>query len=387
MTQISEIHGPIPTNELPDRGRMVRGTAPYIPYTSLTKGEMKLALLQEQASIYAAAFPENKQYRQAANMLDKALRAGVSNGVSFVGALHDPLLQQVALEITRAAKQTAPAARGGLLGRASLATGIQGIGEFKFDFDHDCVQFATKATNKKYGFNNDWKKYEHALNDSEHRRYYREQKEVCKIKIEIEKAVNSRITDASHHVLYYGLNEAYPGIKGSTVETKHLFHVGGIGGLANATETDASLMSTWSETSILRRNADGGVGPVGSIQSSFNLSPNYDAYAASYAKWQKTRTYSNPNGGKIGEPLTAIAVTKLVLAISSAIAAAAGLLKELNSRKAGAMSAAQAYGTPAFEAKSTDFNTPAGAGAGSDSNLLTFGLLGAAAYFLLSDEK
>lgn len=393
MTQISEIHGirRTPANEMPDRGRLAAAAnagSGFIPYTSLTRGEMELALYGQQLAIYAAAYPENQEYAKALNMVENALRSGLSNGVNFVGALHSDYLQFIANTINKASRQTAPASKGGLLGRSSLASGIPAIGQdIKFDFDHDCVQFATKATNAKYGFNNNWQKYEHALNDSEHRRYYREQKALCKVKIEIEKVVNERITNASHHVIYYGINEAYPGIKGSTVVTKHLLHLGGIGGLANSTDTNSSLMSTWSETAILRKNTQADVGPIGSIQASLNLSPNYDAYAASYAQWQKNRTYTNPLAGKIGEPITIAAVTKLVIAIASAITAAQGLLKELNARKAGAMSAAQAYGTPALEAKKTDWDDlGAGTGGGGSSNLLTYGLLAGAAYFLLTDK-
>lgn len=377
---------------MPDRGRLAAAAnagSGFIPYTSLTRGEMELALYGQQLAIYAAAFPENPDYTKALNMVENALRSGLSNGVKFVGALHSDYLQFIAKTITNASRQTAPASKGGLLGRGSLASGVPAIGQdIKFDFDHDCVQYATKATNKKYGFSNNWQKYEHALNDSEHRRYYREQKSICKTKIEIEKIVNEKITNASHHVIYYGLNEGYPGIRNSAVVTKHLLHIGGIGGLANATDTDSNLMSVWSETAILRRNTQADVGPIGSVQSSLNLSPNYDAYAASYAQWQKTRRFTNPKHGKIGEPLTIAAISALITAIGAAVGQAAALQKELNAKKAGAMAAAQNYGTFALEAKQSDWNDiGTGAGSSNNSNLLTFGLLAAGAYLLLGDEK
>jgi len=394
MTQISEIHGirRTPANEMPDRGRLAAAAnagSGFIPYTSLTRGEMELALYGQQLAIYAAAFPENKEYAKALNMVENALRSGLSKGVKFVGALHSDYLQFIANTITKASQKTTPASKGGLLGRSSLASGIPAIGQdIKFNFDHDCVQYATKATNKWSGQDKNWQWYEHNLNDSAIRRYYREQKTICATKIEIEKIVNEKITGASHHVLYYGLNESYPAIRNSAVVTKHLLHVGGIGGLANATDTDSNLMSVWSETSILRKNTQADVGPIGSIQSSLNLSPNYDAYSASYTQWQKTRTYSNPTGGKIGEPLTVAAISALITAIGAAIGQAAALQKELNAKKAGAMAAAQNYGTSALEAKQSDWNDiGTGAGSSNNSNLLTFGLLAAGAYLLLGDEK
>lgn len=372
-TAIYEIHGAVPPNEYSDRGREVRGQMAYIPYTALTKGEMKLALLLEQANIYAAAFPENKEYRQAANMLYSSLRAGVSNGVSFVGALYNPLLQQVAREVSKAARQTAPAAKGGLLGRVSLSQGISGIGEveFKFNFDHDCVQYAVKKANQKYraaiGGDKNWQWWEKLLNDSDHRRYYRQMKAECKVKIEIEQIVNARIENASHHVLYHNLDEAYPAITGTAVITKHLLQLGGVAGLANATETDQSLMGIWSETSILKKNTVAGVGPIGSVPSSFYLAPDPDAFNDSYLKWKATKVYDNPKKGKIG---SLAAVTALIVAIGTAVGKAADMQRALNEKRAGAMGSALNYGTPALESLQSDFNTAGGSGSGSNGLLL-----------------
>lgn len=360
----------------------------------MTRGEMRLALLSEQAGIYAAAFPENREYAQAKNMLINALRAGVSNGVNFVGSLNHPLLQQVAGEIAKASRQQQPASKGGLLGRVSLGQGVNGIGdpEFKFNFDHDCVQYATKAANAKYSKavgTHSWQWWENNVNDSQHRRYYREQKSLCKTRIEIEAIVNSKITDASHHVLYYGLNQAFNPIKNSLVITKHLFHIGGIQGLANATDLDRSLMGSWTETSILRRNSTANVGPVGSITSSFFLAPDPEKMQDDYQLFQKVRGGSGVNGlPRIGEPVTLAAITALVTAISAAIGKAADFQRSLNEKKNGAMSAAQNYGTSALEALKTDYGTPPGtppSGTGLSNNTLLLAAAAAGAYLLLND--
>lgn len=389
-TGIYEIHGNVPQNELPDRGREIRGAAPYIPYNSLTGGEMRLALLLEQANIYSAAFPENKEYQNASNMLYKALKSGVSNGVNFVGAIYNPLLQSVAKEISRASKNTRAAAKGGIIGRDSIASGLNGIGEdpFKFDFDHDCVQYATKASNLKYGAiigTHNWQWWEHNINDSEHRRYYRAQKALCKTRIDIEKIVNGKILDASHHVLYYGLNEAFPPIKNSLVTTKHLFHIGGIQGLANATDVDTSLMGVWSETSILRKNSTVGVGTVGSIDSSFYLSPDPDTMGQQYAAWSKNRTGANI--GQVPKVGSLVAITALIVAIGAAIKSAADMQRSLNEKKSGAMAAAQNYGTVALEAKQTDFNDPLGVPpSGASNNTLLLIALAAGGAYLLTEK-
>ena len=74
--------------------------------------------------------------------------------------------------------------------------------------------------------------------------------------------------------------------------------------------------------------------------------------------------------------------------IGAAVGQAAAFQKELNAKKAGAMAAAQNYGTFALEAKQSDWNDiGTGAGSSNNSNLLTFGLLAAGAYLLLGDEK
>jgi hypothetical protein len=380
-TGIYEIHA-VPSNELPDRGREISQERIYIPYNTLTTGEMKLALLLEQANMYARAYPENKEYGLAANMLYQALSKGVSAGVNFVGALYNPVLQQVANEISKASRQTKSASKAGLFGRTSLTEGVKGIGEveFKFNFDHDCVQYATAATNRDLKENKSWQWYEHNLNDSMLRRYYREQKGLCKVRIDIEKIVNDRITNASHHVLYHALDEAYPAIKNTTVVTKLLLQLGGVAGLANATQTDSSLMSIWSETSIMRKNSLAGVGTIGSVPSSFYLSPDQGAFNASYDKWKSTKVYDNPKKDKIG---SVAAVTALVTAIAAAVKAAADFQRSLNEKKAGAMGSALNYGTPALQSKDTDFGGITSTD--SNNNTLLIGGAALAAYFILND--
>lgn len=360
---------------------MVRGKTPYIPYTMLTQGEMKLALLAEQADIYAQAFPENREYAQAKNMLDNALRVGVSNGVNFVGALYNPVLQQVAKEIAQASRQTRPASRGGLLGRQSLSTGI---GDIVLDFDHDCVQYAAKAANKELRQDKSWKYYDNFGTPEREKNVFKKYKGECKIRVDIEKIVNQSITNASHHVVYYGLQEDFPAIKDTMVATKHLFHTIGIQGLANATDVDKGLMATWSETSILAKNTAVGVGPVDSINSSFYLSKDPDAYLASYVAWQKKRGGASIKG--IGNPVAAV-IIPLIGAITAAVVAAADMQKQLNAKRAGAMAAAQGYGTDALLAKESDFGEKKGQPpAGSGSNTLLLVGAAAAGIYLLTNK-
>lgn len=392
MTKIYNIHG-IAKDELPGRGLEVGKTPAFVPYTRLTKGEFRLSLLMEQAAIYRAAYPEAKEFQQAENLLYNALKNGVSRGVNFVGALDSPLLQSVAKSIQEASRATAPASKTGMLGRDPFATGLQGIGDFKADFDHDCVQYATKLTNAKYKTlfpdGKSWQYYERPLlNDAPTvvKEFYKTQKALCKVKIEVEAIINQKITDASHHVLYFGLNESFPLIKNSLVQTKHLFHIGGIQGLANAADIDKNLMGLWTETSILRKNSTAGVGVSGSINSSFLLSPDPEKFNVEFLKWQKVRGGGSVNGVQVPAVGSVAAITALIVAIGAAVASAAEMQRRLNEKRTGAMSAAQNYGTVAFESKQSDFNEPPASTGSSNNNLLIFGAAAAAGLYLMSEE-
>lgn len=365
-----------------DRGRAVRGKIGYIPYTSLTRGEMELALLQQQAILYASAYPENKEYAKAAAMLDNALNAGVSNGVSFVGALHDPLLQQVARRIKAASRNTAPASNG-LLMRDSIQNGVHIGDPIKFSFDHDCTQYATRRANAELRQNKKWTYYKAITTSEREKNTFKKYKAECETRIAIEAIVNQKIGDASHHVIYYGLEESFPSIKNSLVATKKLLHIGGVQALGNATDTNTALMSLWSETSILSKNSSAGVGTIGSLASSLYLSPDPEAFIAGYEKFTNSKIIDRLPGMQGIGVIPIAAITALVSAIGVAIKQAADMQRALNEKKAGAMSAAQSYGTAAFEAKQTDFNDPPlPGGTGSSSNLLLLAL-GAAAYLIL----
>lgn len=332
MTAISEIHGHVPRNEFAHRGLEARGGIGYIPYLSLTKGEMRLALLQEQARIYAKAFPENREYRRAATMLENALYAGVSRGVNFVGALYEPTLQQVAREISRASRQTKPASRAGFMGRDSIITGI---GEIFVDIQKhffDCMKAAGGDAGKRHK---------------------------CYVNLNIEKAINNKIKEAGHHMLYKSIRQGDKVT--ATVIAKGLNHRLGIEGLALAADLDSALMDTWVETMILKRNAESAsVGPLDSRASTFAV-----------------RDVKMP---KIGCEVAC--VTAIVTIIAAATAAAKTIIESLRSQKAYAMSEVKGFGTNAYGPEDLDWG---GDGSGSSNTLL---LLGAAAagYLLLNDN-
>lgn len=404
MTEIRSIHGlhndaarfyPHLAGEMPDRGKLVSAKAPYIPYTALTKGEFNLAILYDKATILAAAFPEIKVFGQAAGLYRNALQKGVSNGVSFVGALHDPVLQQAARNIATASRQMSPAA-GAFIGRLSLGNGVH-IGDdpanFTGDFDHDCVQYATKAANQYFHRSKDWTWWKNSPPGfgpaQVERNYWQMKKSECETKVAIEKILNDNMVNTSLHLVYKDLSSGFKPILGSQVLTKKILHAAGVGGLGNVAELSSVMMDNWVEAAIIRKNASIGAGPNGSIAASMALAPDPAGYVAQYNAYLAKNPAANPKYDKIngpaaiGSPIVVItAITALIAAIGNAIGKAAEMQKQLNSKKAGALAAVQGYGTPAFSAEQADFLT-AGDSAGNNNILLIGGAL--AALYLLTE--
>lgn len=359
MTEIRSIHG-INQSEFSDRGKMTSKLAPYIPYTSLTKGEMNLALLYDQASVFASAYPDFPEYAQAREMYRNALKSGVSGGVNFVGALYSPILQQAAKNIQAASKQTAPASRI-ITGRQSLIQGVN-IGEGPIhtaNFDHDCMQYATKAANKKFWKNKDWNWWKAGIFPvAQERNYWKEQKALCETRVDIEKIMNDNMVGTSPHMLYKSMPSSFQPILATYVLTKRLLHLSGVGSLGIVSEVGTTTMDSWIETALLRNNAASGVGTLGSIASSISLAPDAQKMAAEYGEFQKKRGGAvKVNGHRIGEPITITitAVTALVAAIGKAVADAAKFQQQLNAKKQSALSQVQGWGTGALEAEKDDF--------------------------------
>jgi len=79
MTKLSYIHGlpgAVPVNEFADRARQVPKRS-FINFSTLTEGELKIALALEQSELLASFYPENKEFRKIAEILKNALYLGV----------------------------------------------------------------------------------------------------------------------------------------------------------------------------------------------------------------------------------------------------------------------------------------------------------------------
>lgn len=375
MTRISTIHG-IPQDEYAGRGAMVQPSG-YIPYLSLTQGEMELYLAAQRAKIRAEWYGSDApQYAQAYRMIENALHAGVHGGIRWIHAVPD-YLQDVAQYIKRAEMLTRPASRA-LFYRPA---GMNGIGVIPIEQRrNECVKAATEKYKKAKDQVKAIKK--------------------CQENFEIEKILNSGVEKSSHHVIYKQLPAGYT--VPNMVANKQLYHKTGVEGMALAGEIQPALMYGWTETGVLLKNAQSAsVGPIGSIQSSVLLAPNPGASWANLANWANSKLTDKQlktlgiNG--IGvvpvvppvDPVTA--ALNIAGIIGAALLAASTLLKELRSAKAYAMNEAQGFGTSAFQANQSDWLT----GAGNPDTVISGGLntttllllAGAAALLLLPDEN
>jgi len=374
MTRISTIHG-IGADEYAGRAAMVTSQG-YIPYLSLTVGEMELYLAAQRARILAQWYGNDApRYREAVSMIDNALHSGVHNGINWINAVPDEL-QGVAQMITEARRQTQPASRALFYRPGGVVRGIGQIIPMQQRLDA-CVKAADASTNDANEFLKRVKK--------------------CQENFKIEQILNGALEKSSHHVLYKQMPQGYT--VPNMVANKQLYHKTGVEGMASAGEIVPSLMYGWTEVGVLARNAQSPqIGPIGSIQSSVLLAPDPGASWANLAKWansQGNRSRADALGiNGIGlvplippvDPITA--GLNIVIAIAGALTVAATLLKELRSAKAYAMNEAQGFGTTAFQADKSDWFTGAGNPNVTPGSINPMWLLaGGTALVLLMDDK
>jgi len=373
MTQISYVHGlgQIPQNEWADRGREVQGSN-FLPYNSLTVGEAFLALQRDRLKMLSRYYPESQQLKQGVAMLDNALNAGISRGVSFIGAIPNEL-QDLAKIIDQASRYTQPAVRGGIMGRSSI---YNGIGEVTNLGDYN--QRLKKCVDSK------------GKNPTPYQviKYTAE----CKLRLEFETLLNKSVTGMGHHMLYKSIDPAFEPIKGSRVDTKRLLQIAGVESCSQLAEfSDTKIMYEWLENGILAKNMEVGAGPVNSVQSSFILSPDPDVLFSQYVaqsparkKWEKM----NPGISGIGIlPAVGLAI---IGAITAAIKLASDFLQAAREKNSLAMANAQGFGGTALESQKSDWSMPpastTGGGIGIDQNTLLIGGAAVAAYFLLGKD-
>lgn len=384
MTRIDYIHGIAQAGEMAQRGLEV-GAQPFLPYTAMSRGEMRVALAAERATIYAQAYPELREYQQAATMLNNALYNSLHGGspLARLGAIHDPVLQSAARIIANATRQTKPASTA-YIGRTSLAHGIVphfGIGAFT---ELDCTIYARDMSNRKHGKNESSGWWKNPIRKKEYKETYKNFEAECAVINAVQKVVNERIESSAHHVTYKSILAKFPGLGGTRLDNKRLDHVAAIEGLANvAFVSDKKLIDEWTENGILRYNSQGGVGPLDSQTTGMAVGTTVAnvtdaALQAAYDQFRK-------KAGISFDPVTVTAVVTLVAAIGKALKDASEFQKALNEKKGAAAQVAKGYGTTAFSAEEGDWSGsgPGPLNTGGNSDLLLYGGMALGAYLLL----
>lgn len=334
MSRIATIEGIKKAGEMSSRAANVPGMD-YIPFATMTEGQLEVEILRQDAVTKAALYPEIKVYAQARDMLANALRGQIPS----TGTYYDPVLQYVGNAITSAARKGAPASAFGAVIPARIGADI-------IDLQlGDCKWWAMYRMNEKYNlkYTDPSQLSQLAANPGHKALWYLERNE-CEILKAIEPMLNRAIPNMSHHVLYKSLEgAAYP----PDVNTKKILHRTGVGAIGNSAGLKVANMDAYIEMAIKRKNAAVGVGDEGSVASSLILKDAADE--------------------KIGV-ITVAAVTALIIAIAGAVTAAAAFAKEVNAKKANVMSTAQGFGTPGYGPDKKDWSEKGGGNGGGSTS-------------------
>jgi hypothetical protein len=288
MTKISYIHG-IPADEWADRGKQIPAQ-PYLNYSALTAGEMKLALLREQLDILTAFYPEEKEFQKGAAMIDRALYKGI-HGSAPSWSILTPQLERVAAAIARARKNRRPANGWGIVGREQNSVG--GVNNALVPME-DC----NAIVNDPY-----------LIPGSVAAEQAAERYRLCMEDNKYRPMLNQHLEKSSHHLLYEFVTSqqanAYPG----TVTVKSVLHKSGASTFSRVTKLDRDNIKLWMRNGVMRNNAKNGLEP---------LQPE-----ASIALLRDDPRNATAGISGIGEPLTVAATVVLVIKLLGAIAAAA----------------------------------------------------------------
>jgi len=347
MTKISYMAG-IGANESAQRADGVKPAA-FIPYLSLTKGEMALSLMLEQARILAGYYGAPK-YKEAATMLENALTNGVHGTAPYFGAL-EPDLYGVARAINQARRQSAPASGGVVLGRKSI-TG--GIGETIVPYDqryNECMKSG---------------QYGGALNTQAQ----------CQKRLKIEKILNDGLEKCGQYLSYGFLPSK--GVDGlpPTAFSKLRSQLIAIQDVARVAKVDQILIGQWLNVGMMRNNATAtGVNkPYGWIDTNAILTATPEVaqnqivtlFNTSASKWTSAtsealtgqkftaiiRKYKK--SAAVGfDPATTIAI---ITAIAALIGGISEFAKQMRVEQADAFSQVNGFGTKALGPEEGDYD-------------------------------
>ena len=401
MTRIIAMNG-IPKDEVRQRSQQVRGGY-FVPYLSMTNGEMQVDLLKQQAQMLYQ-YTGQKRYAEMVAMADNALYGGIHNRRPFVGAISDDL-QPMARAITEASRSTRPAGsilieQPGVSRPKGLASGIH-IGEDIVPKDpqyDDCTKYALNKIKNEVP---KWKLLVPALWGTAVIKKYNEAKAYCKSRQQIQKLLNEGITLFGHHTLYGYLktNNSYP----QKVLTKSLLQAVGQEDCARVAGATVPTMKLWLDTAIMRKNAENNLGPQNQgwtnpvwaglpeagVKAWQNLEvkkrlPGANATAIAAEQIALVKQYGQPNIGAI-DPATLATLKAIFVAI---VAAAPAIITAIKAQQFDAFSATRGFESESFGPQSGDWKDGSNSGNQGDEKDNTMLLVAAAAgAFLLLNDK
>lgn len=345
MPKISYIAGDTSRNA-PEQSAALPAQMP-VNYLSLTRGEMQLQLMLEQAKILAAYYGD-PEMKKAVSMLTGALGQGIHGmGAQHIGAASD-LVRKVAKSIDMARKDIRPASRYAVPdGRNPQETGI---GETIIPYEDRLKQCIEAAKGKK-GFN--------AANALV----------ACKRQFDIEKILNDGLENCGQYLAYGYLpnSNRMPQLAAAKIRDQRI----AIESIAQVGGFSTDLCAQWLNVGMMRKNVEvAKVAPLDWIQTNSRLTLISDKGQSEFAaflqsKQAKTLTASqqgarlaqiirdNQRAG-VGDPLT---VGFLILsAIGTLLKKITDFLLALRAKTITALQAAKGFGSATFGPQDGDYN-------------------------------
>lgn len=381
MPKISYIAGDISRNEQ-SRPETLPAQMP-VNYLALTRGEMQLQLMLEQAKILAGYYGD-PEMKKAVSMLTGALGQGIHGmGPQHIGAASD-LVRKVAKSIDMARKDIRPASRYAVPdGRNPQETGI---GETIIPYEDRLKQCIEAAKGKK-GFD--------AANALV----------ACKRQFDIEKILNDGLENCGQYLAYGFLpnSNRMPNIAGAKIRDQRI----AIEGLAQVGGFGTDLCAQWLNVGMMRKNVEvAKVQPLDWIGTNSRLTLITEKGQNEFSEFLQSKaakTLSAVQQGArlaqiirdnqrtgIGDPISI--GFAILSAIFSLIKGISEFLQRLRAKVVTALQAAKGFGSETFGPQEGDYqdptpqdpNGPPLQTTGSNTGLILLG--GAAAALLLLNK-
>lgn len=368
MTKISYIHGPIPTDEIPDRAREVQ-PAPYFNPLVMTEGGAYLTLMRDQVKVLSQYYPENPTYRKGLSLIDNALHKGIHGPMPYLGAL-EPSLYPIAraIDVFKTRRQPATRPQMPRVGAASwqdesmvagpLPELTQAFAVWWFLQDRayltsigvkDAQKLKTTLESlkgvpplvPKTTFEKKWVEYA---------RKYENLKFVTDL-------YNEKLEKFAHHPLYNFLPQSssdYP----AAVVMKNILHSSGLQGMANQGDFSTDNMSLWTRNSILRANIAGNVGAMSPERSIFELTQLPESELKTFLNVRTSTTPGSQRpGATVKGHIGAVPLLALIPLIAAAIGAAQQIVVAIVNSKTqqNALASVEGWGTEAYAAGKDDW--------------------------------